>query len=156
VEEALNTWNEWNGTNGMERMKWNEWNGTNEKRNITFFHLLVHLLVHGLEKRVLSVQVVVLAGAHIHVSMSVGAVLCGEPVVTPVISVDLRNIIAQNHDVVAVQSCIFFARCVVMGNGLEVAGSHALEPVPRSNVVCGVHVCLSNHKKTDRAVFNFL
>ena len=51
-------------------------------------------LVHVLEERVLSVQVVVLSGAHVHVPRRVCAKLAREPVAVPVVSSDVGDVFA--------------------------------------------------------------
>ena len=105
-----------------------------------FTALLVHSLVHGFEERVLSVQVVVLAGANIHVSIRVGAVLHGKSIAVPVISGDFDDVVAQHHDVVAIQSGVFLADSVVVLDGVKRARVHALEPVPIYSMIGGVHL----------------
>jgi len=101
--------------------------------------LVHHSLVHGFEERVLSVQAVVLAGANIHVSIRVGAVLRGESIAVPVIPGDFDDVVAQHHDVVAMQSGVFFADSVVVLDGVQRARMHALEPVPIHSMMSGVH-----------------
>jgi hypothetical protein len=111
-------------------------------------------LVHGLEKRVLSVQVIVLPSAHVHVSRRVGTILRREPVPVPVISSNFGHVVAQHHHVVAVQSRIFFAYSIVVFNRVQIAGMHALVFVPGLNMVGGVHGVVNN-KKTAGPAFNF-
>jgi hypothetical protein len=45
--------------------------------------------------------------------------------------------------VAAVQSGIFFADSVVVGDGAKFARMHALVVVPRLNEICGVHVAVA-------------
>ena len=80
---------------------------------------------------------VFLAGADIDVSIRIGAVL-GRPSSRIMPSSDLDDIVAKDHDMFLVETCVFFACRVVMFDGMKMRRGDALIFIPRTNVVSPV------------------